>query len=94
MKLRISPARTGPVDVDLRVFNHALQRFTGAKEVKVTAALPARQIAPIAFRVRRANPSRFAAAGTLAIAGTWRIEVTLRVSAFDEYTSHVDVPIR
>ena len=94
VKLRISPARTGPVAVDLRVFNHALQRFTGAKEVKVTAALPARQIAPIAFRVRRANPSRFAAAGTLAIAGTWRIEVTLRVSAFDEYTSHVDVPIR
>jgi copper transport protein len=92
--MRISPAQAGPVAVDLRVFNHALQRYTETKEVKVTAALPARGIAPIAFRVRRANPSRFAAAGTLPIPGTWRITVTLRVSAFDEYTSHVDVAIR
>ena len=94
VKMRISPAQAGPVAVDLRVFNHALQRYTETKEVKVTAALPARGIAPIAFRVRRANPSRFAAAGTLPIPGTWRITVTLRVSAFDEYTSHVDVAIR
>ena len=94
VKMRISPAQAGPVAVDLRVFNHALQRYTETKEVKVTAALPARGIAPIAFRVRRANPSRFAAAGTLPIPGTWRISVTLRVSAFDEYTSHVDVAIR
>jgi copper transport protein len=94
VKMRVHPGRVGAVDVALSVFNHALQPFRGTKEVQVSAALPGKGIAPIPFRVRRAGPTRFAAAGTLGVPGTWRFTVTLRVSAFDEYSSHVLVPIR
>jgi copper transport protein len=92
--MRVAPARVRQVDVVLSIFNHALQPYRGTKEVRVSAALPRRGIAPIALRVRRAGPTRFAAAGTLGVPGTWRFIVTLRVSAFDEYSSHVLVPIR
>jgi copper transport protein len=94
VKMRIAPARAGIVNVDLRVFDHALQPFTHAKELKITAALPAKRIPALELRTRAAGPSHYAAAGTLGIAGTWRLTVTLRVSKFDEYTSRVSVPIR
>jgi copper transport protein len=69
-------------------------QFRRAKEVRVSAALPDKGIGGIPLDVRLAGPGHYIGAGTLGVAGDWRLTVTVRVSAFDEYETKFTVPIK
>jgi copper transport protein len=95
LELTVDPAQVGRNQLHLYLFDHhSGAQFTRAKEVTVTAALPGKGIAGIPFEAHRAGPGHAIAAGTFGVAGDWRLTVTVRVSAFDEYVTRLDIPIR
>jgi copper transport protein len=92
----VDPARAGINALHLYVFRGADGApFAGTKELTVTAWLPAKGIGPLKATVHRAGPGHYLAdAMTLAPTGTWRLQVSDRVSDFDEYTATFAVPVR
>jgi copper transport protein len=96
MEVTVDPARVGPNQLHMYLFD----RRTGApfektKELRVTAALPSKGIAPITLSPHVAGPGHYVVDGaSLTPAGTWTISVTDRVSDFDEYETHFTAPIR
>jgi len=69
--------------------------FTGTKELRVEAGLPAKRIGPLDVTFHRAGPGHYVAdALVLSPGGDWRLQVTDRVSEFDEYTTTVKAPVR
>jgi copper transport protein len=95
LEATVDPARSGPNAIHLYLFDHHTgAQFTRAKQVTLTASLPAKGIAAIPLDARHAGPGHYVAAGTLAVKGDWQLVVTVRVSAFDEYVARLTVPIR
>jgi hypothetical protein len=74
-----------------RLSSHALSRSPGRRRDRSPPRCP-----PGRSRRSHSSPggSRFAAAGTVGVAGNRRFTVTLRVSAVDDYSSCVVVAIR
>jgi copper transport protein len=69
--------------------------FTRTKELKVTAALPQHGIAPLPIATHLAGPGHYVAdSATLAPGGRWTVSITDRVSDFDEYETHFELPIK
>jgi copper transport protein len=72
-----------------------LAPFTRTKQLTVTARLPKKQIGPLPLTLRRAGPGHYTAeALQLLPAGKWALNVSDRVSDFDQYTTTLEVPIR
>jgi copper transport protein len=95
MQLTVDPATTGPNEVHLYLFDHhSGAQFGRAKEVRVTAALPAKGISDLPLDLRTAGPGHLTGTATLPAKGDWKVTVTVRVSDFDEDVAHVVVPIR
>ncbi len=95
LEATVDPAQVGLNGVHLYLFD----RKTGAQwdkavEVTATAALPSKQIAPIALDLRKAGPGHYTAEGAaLGVAGDWTFSVTARVSDFDQSETKFTVPI-
>ncbi len=95
LQATVDPARSGANAVHLYLFDRRTgAQFTRAKQITLTASLPAKGIAPIPLDARHAGPGHYTAAAMLAVAGDWQLSVTVRVSAFDEYVARLAVPIR
>jgi copper transport protein len=95
LQATVDPARSGANSVHLYLFDHHTgAQYTRARQVTLTAALPAKGIAPIPLGTRPAGPGHYAAAATLAVPGDWQLTVTVRTSAFDENVARLTVPIR
>jgi copper transport protein len=95
MQLTLDPATTGPNEIHLYLFDHHTgAQFTRAKEVKATAALPAKGVAGLPLDLRTAGPGHLTGTGSLPVKGDWRLTVTVRVSDFDEYVAHLTVPVK
>jgi hypothetical protein len=61
----------------------------------VTATLPAEAIGPIELDPRKAGPGHYVVRdAALGVAGEWELDVSSRVSAFEEQRASVEVPIR
>jgi copper transport protein len=92
----VDPARVGTNQLHLYLFDRRSGApFERTKELRVTAALPSKRIAPIAFTPHVAGPGHFVVDGaSLGVAGTWTFTVTDRVSDFDEYQTRFTAPIR
>ena len=60
----------------------------------MTAARPSKGIADLPRDVRKAGPGHAVGSGVLGVAGDWHLTVTVRVSQFDEYMTHLTIPIR
>ena len=53
------------------------------------------RIGPLPLEPQRAGPGHYTVQGApLNVAGDWDLDVTMRVSAFDQYTAKTEVPIR
>ena len=95
-EITVDPARTGPNELHL----YLSDRRTGAQyhaveQLTATAALPAQQVPALAVALRNAGPGHYVSSGVgFPIAGTWTLTFTARVSAFDQHTARVRVPIR
>jgi len=96
MEVTVDPARTGPNAVHLYLFDRRTgAQWTAAKELTVTAALPHHGIADLPVDTRPAGPGHYTTSGAVfSVAGEWELEVTARVSDFDQYETTIDVTIR
>ena len=95
LQATVDPARIGANQLHLYLFDRRSgAQFTAAKQVTVTAALPSKGIAALDLDTRAAGPGHYLASGTLGLAGTWQLTVTVRVSDFDEYQTRISVPVR
>ena len=96
MEVTVDPARVGPNQLHMYLFDRRSGApFEKTKELAVTAALPAKGIAPIALSPHIAGPGHYVVDGaSLTPAGRWTFSVTDRVSDFDEYQTHFTAPIR
>jgi copper transport protein len=94
-EVTVDPARTGPNQIHLYLFDRRTGApFTRTKQLQLTAALPAKGIAPISLAAHLAGPGHYVAdSATLAVAGKWTLSLTDRVSDFDQYEAHLNVPI-
>jgi copper transport protein len=95
LELTVDPARVGPNEIHAYLFDRRSGRqFDATKELMVTAALEDKRIAHIHLQAVKAGPGHYViSAAALGVAGTWTIEVTARVSDFDESRARIEVPI-
>lgn len=96
LELTVEPARVGPNTIHLYLIDARTgTQFTATKELTVTARLPAKGIGPLRLRATPAGPGHYViGSAVLSPGGTWSIEVTDRVSEFEEHSRVVKVPIR
>ncbi len=96
LELTLDPARVGANELHLYLLNpkDGIQ-FTRAKEVDVAESQPSRSIGPLNQAANLAGPGHYIVPDALlGVPGTWRIQVTVRVSDFTEYLATVEVPVR
>ena len=96
LEVTVDPARVGSNQVHLYLFDAVDgEPFDRVEELRATATLPEKSIGPLQLEPRRAGPAHYVVQGApLNVAGEWALEVTARVSAFDQYSTQFEVPIR
>ncbi len=96
LEVTVDPARVGPNQVHLYLFDaRSGAQLAPIEELNVTATLPDKSIGPLPLAARPSGPGHYTVQGAqLGVAGDWQLEVTVRVSAFDEHTTDVEVPIQ
>jgi copper transport protein len=96
LQMTVEPASVGLNTIHLYLINAKDgSQFTATKELHVTAGLPSKGIGPLPLQANVSGPGHYTLnAAELTPGGTWKIQFTDRVSAFDEYTTTVNVPIR
>jgi copper transport protein len=96
LEMVIEPAKVGPNDFHLYLFN----RKTGAqvgrvKQMTVRLTQPEKDIGPITLDIPRKGPAHYELLDqALGVPGEWEVEVDARVSAFDAYTATADIDVR
>jgi copper transport protein len=95
VEVTVDPARTGPNQLHLYLFDSQTgQPFEETEELRVTAALPEKQIAKITLNPHLAGPGHYVVDGaSFGVEGDWTVEATMRVSDFVEYAKAFTVPI-
>jgi copper transport protein len=96
LELTVDPAAVGVNEMHVYLFRaRDGTPFTGTKELTVRVSQPGKGIGPIDARLRSGGPGHYLAdAVTLSPGGTWQIEVTDRVSEFDQYSTKATVHVR
>jgi len=96
LEVTVDPARVGPNQVHLYLFDaKSGAQFDRIEELEVTASETGEEIGPLPLDARRAGPGHYTVQGALlTVAGDWQLDVTMRISAFDQYTAELEVPIR
>jgi copper transport protein len=95
LELSVEPAEVGPNRIRLDLTDAADgSQFTKTKELMITATLPSERIGPLLLPVNEAGPGHYVVPGArLSPGGTWELEITDRVSAFDEFAKKITVSI-
>jgi copper transport protein len=96
LEMTVEPAKAGLNTIHLYLIDAKDgTQFTATKQLTVTAALPSKQIGPLPLQSNLSGPGHYTLSGAqLSPGGTWQIQVTDRVSAFQQYSKTVSVPIR
>jgi copper transport protein len=92
LQLDIQPAKVGPNEVHLYAYTPVGAPLT-VQEWKVSAALPAKDIAPVDVPTIRLTDTHASGSVTLLQPGTWQFNFTLRISDFDEATVSTAVTV-
>ena len=96
LQTTVDPARVGANQLHVYLFDaRSGAPYTKTKELTVHASLPSKGIGPLHAMMRKAGPGHYVA-NTLQLVpgGDWKLDVTDRVSDFDEYTTTLKVPVR
>jgi copper transport protein len=95
-EVTVDPARVGPNEIHLYLFDRRTgAQYNAVKEMKAAASLPSRSVSELPIDLRKAGPGHYVSTGArFPIAGTWMLHLAARVSAFDEHSVHLGVPIR
>jgi copper transport protein len=96
LEMTVEPARVGLNTVHLYLIDAKTgAQFTGTKELTVTARLAAKGIGPLPLQPNLAGPGHYVLnSAELSPGGTWQIQVTDRISEFEESSKTVSVPVR
>ncbi len=96
LEITVEPAKVGLNTVHLYLINAKTgTQFTATKELTANARLPAKGIGPLPLKASLAGPGHYILSSVvLSPGGSWNIELTDRVSEFEQYTRTVKVPIR
>jgi copper transport protein len=96
LELTVDPAAVGVNEMHVYLFRaRDGTAFTATKQLTVRVSQPGRGIGPIDAHLRSAGPGHYLAdAVTLSPGGTWAIEVTDRVSEFDQYSTKATIHVR
>jgi copper transport protein len=96
LETTLDPARVGPNEMHLYLLRASDgSPFSATKELTVTFTLPAKQIGPLSAKARAAGPGHYVIDTVeLVPAGDWRLDVTSRISEFDQYEAQLKVPVR
>jgi copper transport protein len=96
MEATVDPARVGPNEIHLYLLDARTGRpSTATRQLTVTFALPDQRIGPLPATARAAGPGHYVVDSLpLVPAGDWRLNVTSRVSEFDQYEGALEVPVR
>jgi copper transport protein len=97
LQMDVEPAVAGPNDWHLYFFD----RRTGAqvdrvKEVRVRLTQPEKGIGPLVLTIPRKDVAHYELLGAAAmgVPGTWRAQVDVRLSEFDQYTARTEFDVR
>jgi copper transport protein len=96
LEMTLEPAEVGLNTAHIYLIDaRSGTQFTQTKELTVTAKLPSKGIGPIALKTIPAGPGHYILnSAVLSPAGDWQLEVTDRVSEFEQHSRTIDVPIR
>jgi copper transport protein len=96
LEMTVEPARVGLNTVHVYLIDaKSGTQFTQTKEFTATARLPSKGIGPLTLKANAAGPGHYIlSSAELTPGGNWKIELTDRVSEFQEYTKTISVPIR
>jgi copper transport protein len=96
LEMTVEPARVGLNSVHLYLIDAKTgSQFTATKELTVTAKLPAKGIGPLPLKVNLAGPGHYVlSSAELSPGGAWQLQITDRVSEFEEHTKTIEVPIK
>ncbi len=96
LELTVDPARAGSNEIHMYLFDRRSGRqYDRVEQLTVSARLPAKRIGPLPLDAQQAGPGHYVIRrAALAPTGDWQLEVSARVSAFDAYDTHMEVPIR
>ncbi len=95
LEMDVDPARVGSNQMHIYFFDAKTGApYKKGKELTVTATLPDKQIGPLPLTVQSAGPGHYIVQSALLNApGDWEIDLTLRVSEFDQLEEEVEVPV-
>ncbi len=95
LEMTVEPAKVGLNTIHLYLIDAKDgSQFTATKELTATARLPSKGIGPLVLRPNVAGPGHYVLnSAVLSPGGTWEIEITDRVSEFEQYSQTVKVPI-
>ena len=96
LEMTVDPARVGLNTIHLYLIDaRDGTPFAATKQLVVQASLPAKGIGPLPIQVNPSGPGHYTLNSVvLSPGGTWQVQLTDRVSAFDEYVKTIGVPIR
>jgi copper transport protein len=95
LEMTVEPAKVGLNTIHLYLINAKDgTQFTATKQLTVTASLPSKRIGPLPLKATLAGPGHYVLAGAqFSPGGSWQVQITDRISAFDQYSKTVTVPI-
>jgi copper transport protein len=95
LEITVEPARVGLNTIHLYLIDAKTgAQFTATKELTAKASLPAKGIGPLTLQVTPAGPGHYILSGAeLSPGGTWEVQITDRISEFDESIRSIKVPI-
>ena len=96
LEMTVEPAKVGLNTIHLYLIDaRDGSQFTATKELTATAELPAKGIGPLPLQPNLSGPGHYTFnSAELSPGGTWQIEITDRVSEFEQFSRTVKVPIR
>jgi copper transport protein len=96
LELSVDPAAVGVNEMHIYLFRaRDGTPFTGTKELTVRVSQPGKGIGPIDAHLRSGGPGHYLVdALTLSPGGKWQIEVTDRVSEFDQYSTKATIDVK
>ena len=96
LQLTVDPATAGPNEMHLYLLDPKTgAQFSGVKQLTVQATQTEKGIGPLDLQAQQSGPGHYTILGApLDAPGTWRLDVTMRVSEFDEFTTSAKVDIR
>ncbi|HEX2129034.1 MAG TPA: CopD family protein [Solirubrobacterales bacterium] len=96
LEVTVDPATVGRNEVHAYLFDSRTgEQFRDVRELRVDASLPSEEIGPLDLRVRPSGPGHYVIRDAdLAVTGVWELAFDARVSAFEQHSAIVEVPIR